>query len=524
MKTYSIIAVFLALLAGCTKVPAEKTPPDEPSGETDLIYYVIAVDCPPLVEQSSDTEFFDIEIPFDAKDQLVVTGKDISGVLKYDRFYIFPGGKTAFSGYLKYEGAGEPPKDLVLNLKLVNPALGNNGDLQGPAAAGDLVEAVHNYGTCTGTCTFGNPTAALTQSTAFYLLDMDFLESFPGNNETKVHLINDGRTFGPFGMDICYHLSSFVLAFPDGYKLERPFLDIDRIARFPLVLPFSPATQESYVLDGGRLYYDRMVAFDMSADRTARAMIDPKILVYQTDPQTPSSNDVVNAWGGASCVFLSNINIESGGLSPIFISGVSLVWVDGNCKAVSTNSSVPAMSVGTLDSIHIRGDGNLVVENQGNGDDIGEGGAGLSFCSSDPCGELIIEGDVSVQAKGATGAAGIGTGEIFTHWEEYYCGNIQINTTGTVTAVGGAGAAGIGAGRKGKTDCVVKAGRIVISGGIVNASGGGGGAFDIGFPETVEVSEDVSVSEEVTYDGINGYHIAGMKGGITIGYNKSGNG
>ena len=521
MKPYPFFAVLLVLMAGCSKNLGEETPKEEPSGEPNMVYLAIAVDRPSMVEQVSNAEFFDFEVPFNNMDQLVVTGNGISGILRYDRFYIYPGGKTAFSGYLKYEGTGEPPKNLVLDLKLINPSFGNNGDLQGPAAAGNLEEAVHRYGVYTGTCTFGNPTVELTQSTAFYQLDMDFLDSFPGENKTVFHLLNDGKTLGPFEMDICYHVGTLVLAFPGGYKLDRPLLDLKGIARFPLVLPFYPATQDSYVLDGGRLYSDSMLAFDMSAERTARAMIERKILVYQTDPQTTSSNDVVYAWGDVSCVFLSNINIESGGQNPIFISGASLVWVDGDCKAISTSSSVSVMDVRTASSIHIRGDGNLIVENRGKGDDIGEGGAGLSFGNTGSCGDLIIEDAVSIYARGAAGAAGIGTGEIYMHTEKYDCGNILINTTGTVTAIGGAGAAGIGAGRKGKTECTIKAGRIEISGGVVDAAGGGGGAFDIGFPEMAEVSDGVSVNERVTYDGVHGYRVAGTKGGITIGYNKS---
>ena len=78
---------------------------------------------------------------------------------------------------------------------------------------------------------------------------------------------------------------------------------------------------------------------------------------------------------------------------------------------------------------------------------------------------LTIQGGGTLNATGAWGAAGIGSGYGYS-----YCGNITIKG-GTVNATGGASGAGIGSGC-GESSC----GIITISGGVVNAVGGDGAA------------------------------------------------
>jgi hypothetical protein len=166
-------------------------------------------------------------------------------------------------------------------------------------------------------------------------------------------------------------------------------------------------------------------------------------------------------------------------------------------------------------SMRITGDGKLVAGNAG----TGEGGAGICFGSiSGRPGDLVIEGGVSVEAWGGAGAAGIGTEQM--EYAEYHCGSIIINTTGTVKATGGIGAPGIGFGRLKREGSPVSMGGIVISGGVVDSTGGEG-ACDIGMPEAVETTGGVTVSDNVTYDGEHGYHVAKKKGDVPVGYDKS---
>lgn len=85
--------------------------------------------------------------------------------------------------------------------------------------------------------------------------------------------------------------------------------------------------------------------------------------------------------------------------------------------------------------------------------------------------KLTIEGDGSLTATGAFGAAGIG-GEV-----NCPCGTIIINS-GTVTATGGNNAAGIGGGGKNGQSTGGAGGTVIITGGTVNATGNNGA--DIG--------------------------------------------
>ena len=168
------------------------------------------------------------------------------------------------------------------------------------------------------------------------------------------------------------------------------------------------------------------------------------------------------------------------------------------------------------------GDGTLYARSLDEED--GSAGICISGSSNDPA-EFVIGGDVSVVAQGAAGGAGIGTGWIAPstyNWDRYDFGNIRINTTGTVKATGGAGAAGIGSGafqNKGVVQVIV--GNIIVSGGTVDARGGGGeGVSDIGIDADALLLGEVFVDPKVTWDGVHGYHVARTDDGVPFGYDK----
>ena len=128
---------------------------------------------------------------------------------------------------------------------------------------------------------------------------------------------------------------------------------------------------------------------------------------------------------------------------------------------------------------------------------------------------------MSVEARGADGAAGIGMGMIPSYQiMEYYLGNIVINTTGTVRATGGAGAAGIGSARLPDRAVYVEFGSISVSGGVVDATSGSDDVPDIGVCAGVDILGGVSVDAGVTHDGVHGYHVARTEGDVAAGYKK----
>ena len=107
------------------------------------------------------------------------------------------------------------------------------------------------------------------------------------------------------------------------------------------------------------------------------------------------------------------------------------------------------------------------------------------------------------------------------NWPDYNCKDIRIHTAGKVQATGGEGAPGIGAGRnRNQSVCQIKMGKIEIGGGVVDAAGGDGAAFDIGVDYADSV-EEVQVNEGVTYDGVHGYVVSGTRDGRSIQYKKT---
>ena len=104
------LVLFLALVVACSKEAPSEEPPAEPVGGSRRVEFVLRVKYPPLKTPLSDGSLYEHVFEFDKQDQMEVTGEGIGGVLSYDRFYVFPG-EIAFSGFLDYEGDGDPPAD-----------------------------------------------------------------------------------------------------------------------------------------------------------------------------------------------------------------------------------------------------------------------------------------------------------------------------------------------------------------------------------------------------------------------------
>ncbi len=524
MKPYYVLFALLFFAAACHKEPAE-VPEVDPPAESGPIEFAVYVKYKPLMQYITETDVYPVDVPFSESDRMVVTGEGISGTLTLDRGYSYTKGYV-FTGYLDYEGPGEPPKDLVLEVRRVNASYSNDGkDLAEPAVAGTIEEAVYRYGCYKGECTFGNPFVELSLSSSFFQLFIYCTTSFPDSWDRKYHLINDGKSYGPFVLEGDGGYINPVLVFPEGTVLSGPMLDFDGVARFPVMPPPATVAGESVALEGGRYYLDEIWMHDLSKE--AAYVTGRKVVIYQSGHQKPASSQIY-VWDtiypplAPRTVCLSNVNVECDQV-PMTLRVDTTLWVDGDCRIVSTDGGNPAISVEAPYSLHILGDGKLAAEVIGDG----EGGAGISFGGygyMDSCGDLTIEGSVSVQAKGASGAAGIGTGIIDAYYNPApYCGDIIVNTKGTVKAEGGARAPGIGLGRIRKCEdpFIVSIGGILVSGGIVDATGGGEDACDIGIPEGVETSGGVTVSENVTCDGVHGYHVAKRKGDVPVGYDKS---
>ena len=524
MKPYYVFVVSLALMAGCNKERPEETPPDEPSGKTGPIEYVVYVKYRPLVQPIAEIDEFDVVLPFDENDRMVVSGDGISGTLSYDRNHVYYGG-YAFSGFLDYEGEGEPPRDLALSVRRVNASTSNDGvEITEPKFADNLEEAVSKYGIYSGTCTFGDPFTELSVSSSFLQLYLYAATSFPDSYGWKFHYMNNGKTYGPFTLTAEEGYINPVLVIPEGMELVGSMLELDGLAKFPVSSPLAPATLDPTALKPGYYYEDELFLYDLAKDSCFSSQ--RKIVIYQSDPQKPTANTIFISDHtypplADRTVFINDINLKSANV-PMSMRVNTSLWVFGDCKIVSSSGYNPAVEMMEPYWLHILGDGSLTAENAGSD----EGGAGISFGGfSRECGDLTIGGSVSIQAKGAPGAAGIGTGIVDVYYNTFpYCGDIIINTTGTVKATGGEGAPGIGIGRLRiwEDPYVVSIGSIVVSGGIVDAAGGGGeGVSDIGAPDGVDVRGGVSVDGSVTYDGVHGYHIARMKGDVPVGYDKS---
>ena len=509
-------------MVACSKEAPSEEPPAEPVGGSHRVEFVLRVNYPPLLVPFKDGNSYEQPFDFDKQDQMEVTGEGIRGVLSYDRFYVFPG-EIAFSGFLDYEGDGDPPADMPLQIRRINPARSYDGTPPtDPVMAqssdpdellGGLTAAIAQYGAMSGTCTFGNPSVSLSLSNSFFFVRLVFNTPFPDSQDKRVTLTNGNRTYGPFHINIASRSADMVWVFPAGTELKETLLDVQDVARFPVKPSLYPLSRETVELSPGCLYEDVIHLHDVSAGHVV--IQNPRAVVYQS--VSGPTDHSISAIGESSNLYLSNIHIE--GEDPIVSNNHLYFWVEGECKAIA--KGVNSSHAIYVSSLHLQGNGTLYAICQGV-----QNGAGICYggSSSNP-GDLVIDGNVSVVAQGSFGGAGIGTVGIAPsnyNWPDYNCKDIRIHTTGTVQATGGEGAPGIGAGRnRNRSVCQIKMGKIEIGGGMVDAAGGDGSACDIGV-DYADLVERVQVDAGVTYDGVRGYAVTGTKDGLSIQYKKNG--
>ena len=512
MNHLSRLVLFLALVGACSKETPSEEPPAEPVGGSRRVEFVLRVKYPPLKTPLSDGSLYEHVFEFDKQDQMEVTGEGIGGVLSYDRYYVFPG-EIGFSGFLDYEGDGDPPADMPLQIRRINPARSYDGTPPtDPVMAqssdpdellGGLTAAIAQYGAMSGTCTFGNPSVSLSLSNSFFFVRLVFNTPFPDSQDKRVTLTNGNRTYGPFHIDIASRSADMVWVFPAGTELKETLLDVQDVARFPVKPSLYPLSRETVELSPGCLYEDVIHLHDVSAGHVV--IQNPRAVVYQS--VSGPTDHSISAIGESSNLYLSNIHIE--GEDPIVSNNHLYIWVEGECKAIA--KGVNSSHAIYVSSLHLQGNGTLYAICQGV-----QNGAGICYggSSSNP-GDLVIDGNVSVVAQGSFGGAGIGTVGIAPsnyNWPDYNCKEVQ--------ATGGEGAPGIGAGRnRNRSVCQIKMGKIEIGGGMVDAAGGDGSACDIGV-DYADLVERVQVDAGVTYDGVRGYAVTGTKDGLSIQYKK----
>ena len=182
---------------------------------------------------------------------------------------------------------------------------------------------------------------------------------------------------------------------------------------------------------------------------------------------TLTGNYKVSIADGAT-VTLRDANINIGGTSTsstkwagLTCEGDATIILKGESVVRSFYSECPGIYVPEGSELTIQGDGALEVRGGTWAAGIG-GGYGGALAG----GDIVIDAadGCYISAEGGSyGGAGIGSG-VSTD-----CGDITV-TGGTIDAVGGGGAAGIGSGNGGTC------GDITIDGGVIEAAGGGSGA------------------------------------------------
>lgn len=179
--------------------------------------------------------------------------------------------------------------------------------------------------------------------------------------------------------------------------------------------------------------------------------------------------------GGTWTITLQDCKIKTPGSSNSAFdikngAHVTLVLAGNNEMYGGGGGSHPAIWVESGSTLTIAGDGSLLAQAKG-----GSGAAGIGAGDGQDFGDIIIN-DGTVTALGSGGGAGIGGGyKIFGS----VSGNVTING-GWVKAYGGhvesfSAGAGIGAGEN-----TSYGGTITINGGVVYAKGGGNNAVSIG--------------------------------------------
>lgn len=176
--------------------------------------------------------------------------------------------------------------------------------------------------------------------------------------------------------------------------------------------------------------------------------------------------------GGKLILAGVEITVESGNVSPIEVAEMAEVEIElaqGSTSILESNSREAAgIHVPAGSKVTFIGSGELTAKNTKDVDHFTYSSCGIGGkYGSYSCGKIIFNLDGSVNAKGGTRAAGIGT--CVKQSENVPVNGAILIKKGTIEAKGGVFAAGIGTGPDGSTSGGVT---VTIEGGTVNARGG----------------------------------------------------
>ncbi|MDP4093418.1 MAG: hypothetical protein Q8920_08660, partial [Bacillota bacterium] len=201
-------------------------------------------------------------------------------------------------------------------------------------------------------------------------------------------------------------------------------------------LDISGSDTKVYIAGGGKTYKNLFISIQGGASVT---LIDVSIDDTSTIYDPPLSPIVVNDNNPNNKLLLRGNNTLT-----------AVAARPGVCVPLNTSLTIDKADPVLLDN-------ECILNSNG-----GDGGAGIGGMKNRDCGSITIKGG-TVNAFGNGGGAGIGGG--------YYSYGADVTISGgIVNATGGGGGAGIGAG------CQANWAKVTISGGTVNATGGGGGA------------------------------------------------
>lgn len=232
------------------------------------------------------------------------------------------------------------------------------------------------------------------------------------------------------------------------------------------------------------------------------------ITIKGDDPVVTISNitiDMTNENDDDKSQEKSAICVKEGCHATLIVEGTN--WLrGGNHTGIGDNWGYAGINIEAGASLTIKGEYDAELTVYGGGDYSGaqQGGAAIGSSADNDMGDVIIEGDLTIEAHGAVEAAGIGSGR------DTVAGNITIQG-GSITAIGGKYAAGIGAGNKVDSGDGGTAKNITITGGIIHATGGEGAA-GIGGSEEGDIDGTIKITGG-TITATGGKEGAGIGGG-----------
>lgn len=228
--------------------------------------------------------------------------------------------------------------------------------------------------------------------------------------------------------------------------------------------------------------------------------------------------DLYDEYNDDNSVEADAIRVKEGCHATLVVRGENNWLRGGNYTGVGVNWGYAGINIESGASLTIKGNMGNVLTVYGGGDN--EGGAAIGSSAKNDMGDLKIEGNLTIKARGAANAAGIGSGhdtvagnitinsgDIYAKGGYYAAGigggysdgagdggdtkDITING-GTIEAVGGEKAAGIGGSHKGNVGTKKNPHTIKITGGTITATGGdrgaGIGGGEEGYTSAIEVS------------------------------------